>query len=96
MKDKKQKYQIIVVFSSKAEDKEKLTTKLEKWIKEMAVEVVKIDHVGQKELVYEIKDQRKGDFYLFDVESDKPINIKEFNLFLNREPNIIRYLILKV
>jgi len=96
MKDKKYKYQIVTVLNSKAEDKDKITTKLEKWIKDVKANIVKIDHMGQKELVYEINHQRKGDFYLFDLESEKPLELKEFNLFLNREPNIIRYLILKV
>lgn len=96
MKDKKNKYQIVTVLNAKAEDKEKTTAKLEKWIKELKAEVTKIDHMGQKELVYEINKQRKGDFYVFDIESDKPVEIKEFNLLLNREPNIVRYLILKI
>lgn len=96
MKDKKYKYQLVTVFSSKAEGKEKLTDKLEKWIKDIKGEVTKTDHMGQKELVYEINHARKGDFYVFDVESEKPLDVKEFNLFLNREPNIIRYLILKI
>jgi ribosomal protein S6 len=96
VKDKKNKYQIVTVLNAKAEDKEKTTAKLEKWIKELKAEVTKIDHMGQKELVYEINKQRKGDFYVFDIESDKPVEIKEFNLLLNREPNIVRYLILKI
>jgi len=87
---------MVTVFNSKAEDKEKLVGKLEKWLKDIKADIVKTDHMGQKELVYDIGHQRKGDFYVYDLESEKPLNVKEFNLFLNREPNIIRYLILKV
>jgi ribosomal protein S6 len=51
--------------------------------------------MGSKDLVYEIAGQTKGDFWVFDVESEKPLSLKELNIILNRETNIIRYLILK-
>ena len=51
--------------------------------------------MGLKELVYEIGKNSKGDFWTMDLTSESPIKQKDLNLLLNREPNIIRYLILK-
>lgn len=97
MKDNKYKYQIVVVLNPKIEEKEKetLIKKVISQIEETQAEVVKKDHMGLTELAYEIAGFNKGDFWVFDVESDKPMKNTEFNLFLNRETKVIRYLILK-
>lgn len=95
MKDNKYKYQIITVLNPKTEDKDAVLKKISAWIEGASGTIVTEDHMGQKELAYEINSHRKGDFYLYEVESEKTMQVKELNLFLNREPNIIRYLILK-
>lgn len=97
MKDNKYKYQIVVVLNPKTEEKEKetLIKKVVSQIEETQAEVVKKDHMGLKDLAYEIAGFNKGDFWAFDVESDIPMKNTEFNLFLNRETKVIRYLILK-
>lgn len=88
-------YEIVAVLSPKLDDKDKESTlvKIEKNL--TAAGEVKRDHFGVKELVYKIKEMSKGDFYVFNVEAKKPVVLKEINLFLNREPNVIRYLVLK-
>jgi small subunit ribosomal protein S6 len=97
MKDKKHKYQIVSVLSPKTEEKEReaVLVKVSGWVDGSKAKVVSQNHFGLMDLVYKIRDFEKGDFWVFEVESEKPIQLKEFNLFLNREPNIIRYLILK-
>ena len=81
----------------KTEEKEKdaLIKKVTSQIEETQAEVVKKDHMGLKDFAYEIAGFNKGDFWVFDVESDKTMKNAEFNLFLNRETKVIRYLILK-
>jgi ribosomal protein S6 len=98
MKDNKNKYQMVLVFGQKVEDKdrEKVLIKIGSWLKDKKAVVEKTDHTGMKELVYEIKGQRKGDFWMLDVVGEVPIKLTELNLYLNRETSIIRYLILKV
>jgi len=97
MKDKKYKYQIVSVLSPKTEEKEKeaVLAKISGWIDDVKGKVVSKNRLGMIDLVYKIKDFEKGDFWIFEAESEKPMQLKDFNLFLNREPNIIRYLILK-
>lgn len=96
MKDKKNKYQIVVVLSHKSENKDKVLENVSAKIEAMSGEVVKKNSLGLKDLVYEIKDQNKGDFWSFDVESVKPLHVNDFNLFLNRDVNVLRYLILNI
>lgn len=95
MKGNKNKYQMVMVLNPKTEDKEKTLDKLYSWIESNESEITNKDHVGLKELAYEINGHNKGDFWVLDVESVQPLKLKEFNLLLNREINIIRYLILK-
>lgn len=97
MKDTKINYQLVVVFDPKTDekDKEKVNKKIEDILAENKAEVVKKEKVGLKNLAYKIKSFDKGDFWVLDIASEKPVGLKEFNLFLNREPSIIRYLVLK-
>lgn len=96
MNDKNQ-YQIISVFNPRTEEKERdeVLKKITSWVEEQKAEVNNSNHWGNKELAYEINDLKKGDFWIMDVESEKPLDVRNFNIFLNREPKIIRYLILK-
>jgi len=96
MKGNKYKYQIILVLSPKTEDKEKVLNKAYSWLESNKAEISKKDHMGLKDLAYEIQKHNKGDFWVLDVESEETLKIKEFNLLLDREINVIRYLILKV
>ncbi len=94
MKGSKHQYQLILVLNPKTEDKETVLKKITTWLETKDVELTQT-HMGLKELAYEILKNSKGDFWLIDLTSKLPIKLKEFNLMLNRESNIIRYLILK-
>lgn len=95
MKEKKHNYQLVLVLNPKLEDKETVFKKVSTWLDGRKVEVAKKDHMGIKELVYEIKGNSKGDFWILDLESLTTLKLNELNVLLNRENNIIRYLILK-
>lgn len=91
----KYQYQMVTVLNPKTEDKDKTLNKVFSWMENNKAEVTNKDHMGSKELVYEIAGHGKGDFWVFDIESQEPLKLKDLNLILNRETNIIRYLILK-
>ena len=95
MKGNKYQYQIILVLNPKTEDKEKVLSKASSWLESNNVEISSKDHFGLKDLAYEIKNNDRGDFWILNVGSAEPLKIKDFNLLLDRETNIIRYLILK-
>lgn len=97
MKDSNYNYEVIVVLNPKTESKikEKTIEAVEGKIAAMDFSVESREDLGSKELAYEIKKTNKGDFWVFNIGGKKPIKLKEFDLFLNRDPSIIRYLILK-
>ena len=94
MKERKYNYQLVVVLAPKTDEKEKVLTKVTGWLEKNKIESAE-NHMGLKELAYEINKNDKGDFWVYDLTTELPIKLKEFNLMLNRESNIIRYLILK-
>lgn len=94
MKESKNQYQLILVLNPKTEDKENIIKKITTWLETKKVDLTQV-HLGLKELAYEILKNSKGDFWSIELKLKSPIKWKEFNLILNRESNIIRYLILK-
>jgi len=98
MKDSNYKYEVIVVLNPKAEskDKEKTIKLVEDKITGMSFLVDNRDNLGNKDLAYPIKGLNKGDFWVFTISGNKPIKSAEFKLFLNRDTQVIRYLILKI
>lgn len=98
MKDNKEKYQIVIVLEPKLEEKSatKVLDKAVKWLETKGAEIVKKEQLGIKELVYPIKKFNKANFWEIEVSLEKTIGFREFNLLLDREAKIIRYLILKI
>jgi ribosomal protein S6 len=90
-------YQVVVVFNPKAEEKnkEKVLTKLGAMFSALEAKVDSKEEMGLKELVYLIKNQSKGNFWKMKIKSKKPLSLKDINVYLNRETEVIRYLILK-
>lgn len=90
-------YQVIVEFSPKAEEKNKQTVleKVNQWFEGKQAKVADTVHTGTKQLAYQIQGFEKSDFWELTVEATKPIKLTEVNVFLNREPQVIRYLVLK-
>ncbi len=95
MNDNKDRYQIVSVLNPKTEEKETVLKKISSWIEEQGAAVTNSINWGNKELAYDIQKLNKGDFWIMEVESEKPLNVRNFNVFLNREPSVIRYIILK-
>lgn len=90
METKKFKYQLILVLDPALAEKDR-----EALFKKIGDKFEKNEHLGIKEMQYKIKNNEKGDYWIFETEADKPIQMKEFNIYLNREIKIIRYLLLK-
>lgn len=97
MKSSKSAYQLVVVLANKASDSDKKMSleKLTSLVEGQGAKVAASEHLGVKDLAYEIKGQVKGDFYNLKIESEKPVGFREIGLFMNRDISIIRYLALK-
>ena len=98
MKSSKGRYQAVVVLNPKIKnkDRDKILDKIKVEIEKEKVKVKDKSHFGLKDLAYDIGNESKGDFWIFDVEGTTEAGWSKLNLFLNREAEIIRYLILKV
>ena len=99
MKDtNKYKYELVVVFDPKAETKakEKCLKEIEENIQEAKFNVDNRENFGIKDLAYKIKKLDKGDFWVFEISGKVAIKTKNLVLFLNRDKQIIRYLMLKI
>ena len=96
MPDKKQEYQLVIILDPHVEEKaqEVIWAKLVQKFETLGIDADK-DHIGSKDLVYKIKKNSKGDFWAWKLKSKMPIKMNEFNTVLNREPKVIRYLMLK-
>lgn len=97
MKGNSCKYQLVMVLNPRLEESPRgeVVKKVEKWAGDFGVKVDKQERLGTKELIYKIKGFERGDFWIFDLGGSKPLKLKDFNIFLNREVGIIRYLVLK-
>ena len=91
----KEEYSIVVVFKPNLDSQDEAVERVVTWLKEIGAKVVAQNHLGIKDLVYQIKGNSKGDFWEMSLESTKPLKLRDFNLYLNREVSVIRYLVLK-
>ncbi len=97
MKDGGMRYQFVLVFPPKTEDKEResVFAGLLEVLTHFDGKLGKWEHFGTKDLAYEIGGNDRGDFWEVVAETKLPLKMNEVNLFLNREANVIRYLVLK-
>jgi len=95
MKASKKKYELVVVLNPKTEEKDKIFKKISTFLKGHDFSMENKNHIGLKDLVYKIDNCDKGDFWGLELNGEKGLKLNELNVLLNREKNIIRYLILK-
>lgn len=90
-------YQLVVVLNPKLEEKAKsaVLKSVEGWIGEAGGKTKKPKDLGTKELEYVMAGCKTGDFWEFTIESEGVWKSGDFNLYLNRESSIIRYIVLK-
>ncbi len=90
-------YELAVEFLPTLPEKTKNTvwTGLMAFLDAMKISLGKQENMGVKELAYPIAGSRKAELIVCPMECAKPIDTKTISVYLNREANIIRYLILK-
>lgn len=91
----KEKYSLIVVFNPSVAEKDLPLEKLVTWLEDAGSQITAKNHLGLKDLAYKIKGFNKGNFWELALESETPLKLKDLNLSMNREVNIIRYLVLR-
>ena len=98
MKSSKNKYQIVIVFDPKLIEKDRvvLEDKLTAEIEKEGMKVKGKKELGSKDLAYQIDKKDTGMFVTFEVKGKVGFKSSGLNVFLNRQTEIIRFLILKV
>jgi len=95
----KEKWTYRLVFeldlSLKIEDRDSVFNGIGVFGKKFNMAFDKPKDLGVKELAYDINSLNKAHFWSLDFFVEKESNFKDFNVFLNREKKVIRYLILK-
>ena len=91
------KYQLVLVTDPGLEkkDREELMDKISSLLGKEEAKIKEQENMGLKDLAYPIRKLAKGDYWRLTMEAAKKIRLSELNLFLNRDKNVIRYLILK-
>ena len=91
-------YEIMfIVRPTLSEDEiKKVSNDFAKVIKDNGSKVTEIKEMGQKELAYEIKDFKTGYYFVFEVEANDDVAIKEFDRLALISGDIVRHLITKI
>ena len=92
------KYEIMFIIKPTLSDEElnKVVDNFTNVITSNGAKIIDKQNLGQKELAYEIKDNKSGYYYLFTLESDDDKAIKEFDRLGLISDVMIRHLITKV
>jgi len=92
------KYEIMFIVKPDLEEKALKDTvkKFEKILTDNKAVITLSKELGQKEFAYEIKGQKSGFYYLYNIDSNSDVAIKEFDRLALIDENIVRHLILNV
>jgi len=91
------KYELTVVISGKSTPAKQKSTieKVKKLVDVLKGKIEKVDEWGKIDLMYKIKDNDSGIFFLFNVELN-PIDVKKLSDKLKVEEEILRFLLVKI
>jgi ribosomal protein S6 len=86
-------YELITILSPKADAG--ASEEVKKQLTGFGWEITGEENMGTKKLAYQIRKLEKGNYWVWNLATKKPIDHKALNLTLNRNNNIIRYLLIK-
>ena len=69
---------------------------LEKALTDNKAKITLSKELGQKELAYEIKKQKSGYYYLYNIEASDDKAVNEFDRIAKINENVIRHLVLNI
>jgi len=90
------KYELVLLFGRDCEKtaREAVFGKITDWFGQAGATVEKKEDMGVKSLVYEIGSKREAAFWRFFVKAQRGLVADSLNTMLNREPLVMRYLLL--
>ncbi len=90
----KTNYTLVVVTPPALKDEKKLLLAVKTELKKAGAGKINLSFWGTREFAYPIKKAKRGRYHFFDF-SAGAFKANELNIFLNREKNIYRYLLLR-
>mgnify|MGYP001810065220 CR=1 FL=1 len=92
------KYEIMFIVRSDVEEgaNKKVFADMEKVLSDNGAKLTLSKDMGQKQLAYEIKKNKSGFYYLFNIEANDDKAIKEFDRLALINDKIIRHLIISI
>ncbi len=90
-------YEILFIVKPDLEEKaiKKIAKDLEKVLVDKNAKILSSKEMGQKELAYEIKNQKSGYYFLINVEASNEA-IKEFDRLALINEDVLRHLVIKL
>jgi len=79
----------------KKKQQEEIFSALEKEVKGAGGKIEKKEDWGKKRLAYSIAEGKDAFFWIWRLSFEKAVNFSSFHIFLNREREVIRYLLLR-
>ncbi len=91
------KYEVMFVVKPTLEEGATLAVveSMKKVLEDKGAKIKAQKNMGKKELAYEVKDFKVGNYFLFVVESE-PKAVQEFSRVANINEDIIRHIVVKV
>ncbi len=91
------KYEVMFVVKPTLEEGATLAVveSMKKVLEDKGAKIKTQKNMGKKELAYEVKDFKVGNYFLFVVESE-PEAVQEFSRVANINEDIIRHIVVKV
>ena len=90
------KYEIMFIVRADIDEKacKDTVTAFEKVLTNMKAKIVSNKDMGQKKLAYPIKEQQRGNYYVFNVEASADA-VKEFDRKAKIDENILRHIVIR-
>ena len=92
------KYEIMFIVRPDLEEKalKETVKRLEKTLTDNKAVITLSKELGQKEFAYEIKGQKSGFYYLYNIDSNTDAAVKEFDRIASIDETVVRHLILNI
>lgn len=92
------KYEIMFIVRPDLDEKalKETVKRLEKTLTDNKAVITLSKELGQKEFAYEIKGQKSGFYYLYNIDSNTDAAVKEFDRIASIDETVVRHLILNI
>ncbi|MFW6138210.1 MAG: 30S ribosomal protein S6 [Spirochaetota bacterium] len=90
------KYEFVYILDPREELYKKSVQEIKEYYQGQGANLLKEEEMGKRKLAYEINNKSEGFYYLTQIELDNPNKLNELEGELKLNPNIIRYLKVRI